>query len=574
MKNLKIKLKLMLMIIIPLLAVLFISFQGINKINSTYSTLTDAYYEQLYKVNELILNADRDMYQSLTAQTALTNKDITDKFKEKNKKDLQDNLNQTRDKMKEAMDILMPEKDSLIGIKHDTTNQDIFETYAEFELNYKAWVDSFDLETGEVGNQEKFQKNFDTARENINIMSEIMEKIALETQTNMESNISDTEIKFIVLCTVIVLITLILGVVISRDSTKVLFKIKDLATRLSNYDFSEDLILKRRDEYGQTAETLNIAQRNVRELVNNIIEKTNDIDFSSKNLAISTKEISHGLNSVSEATREISTGVQENSALSEEISASVEEVDSSLIILAAKATEGTNNSINIKERADTVGKNSERAISSIKNVYIEKEKMIIDAIEKGKVVNDIAIMANSISEIAEQINLLSLNAAIEAARAGEQGKGFAVVAEEVRRLADQSSEAVKSVQGVIVNVQKSFEDLSTSSKDLLEFMDKEVNTQFEGFSQIGIQYYEDADFVNNMSSELAAMSEEISATINQVSDAVQHMADMSQKSSESTEDIEKSLSSSSSSLEEISETAEKQSELSNELSVLVKRFNI
>ena len=150
MKNLKIKLKLMLMIIIPLLAVLFISFQGVNKINSTYSTLTDTYYDKLYKVNELILNADRDMYQSLTAQTALTDKDIIDVAKEKNKKDLQDNINQTRDRMKGAMDILIPEKDSLIGIKHDTTNKNIFDTYAEFELNYKAWIDSFDMETGDV----------------------------------------------------------------------------------------------------------------------------------------------------------------------------------------------------------------------------------------------------------------------------------------------------------------------------------------------------------------------------------------------------------------------------------------
>ena len=574
MKNLKITIKLMLMIIIPLLAVLIIAFQGITKINMTYNILTDAYYDKMYKVNELILNADRDMHQALIAQKTLTDKGITDEVREQNKKDLEENINQTRDKMNEAIEILMPMKDALSGIKHDTANKDIFEIYDEFEKNYKTWTDRIDMETGEVENPAQYQETFDTARENINLMSEVMEKVALGTQTNMKNDIDGTEVEFIILSAVVVLLTLSIGLIISRDSTKVLFKIRDLANRLSNYDFTEDLILNRHDEYGQTAETLNIAQKNVRELVNSIIQKTDDIDSSSKSLAFSTKEINNNFNLINESTKEINSSVQENSALSEEISASVEEVDSSVSVLASKATEGTGNSVKIKERASTVGENSERAISTIKNVYIEKEKMIVEAIEKGKVVNNIAIMANSISQIAEQINLLSLNAAIEAARAGEQGKGFAVVAEEVRRLADESSEAVNSVQSVIVNVQMAFEDLSTSSKELLKFMDKEVNEQFEGFSKIGVQYYDDADFVNNMSSELAAMSEEISATINQVSEAVQHMADMSQKASENTEHIEKSLSYSSSSVQEISKTAEKQLELSNELSELVKKFNI
>ena len=68
-------------------------------------------------------------------------------------------------------------------------------------------------------------------------------------------------------------------------------------------------------------------------------------------------------------------------------------------------------------------------------------------LKNGKVVDNIKIMADTIGSIAEQTNLLALNAAIEAARAGEQGKGFAVVAEEVRKLAEQSSQAVTGIQG-------------------------------------------------------------------------------------------------------------------------------
>lgn len=564
MKNLKIRIKLMLMIIIPLLAVLVIAFQGITKINMTYNILTDAYYDKMYKVNELILNADRDMYQSLMAQKALADKGITDEAREQNKKDLEENINQTRDKMNEAIEILMPMEESLSGIKHDTANKDIFEIYDEFEKNYKTWTDRIDMETGEVENPAQYQETFDTARENINLMSEVMEKVALGTQTNMKNDIDGTEVEFIILSAVVVLLTLSIGLVISRDSTKVLFKIKDLANRLSNYDFTEDLILNRRDEYGQTAETLNIAQKNVRELVNSIIQKTDDIDSSSKSLASSTKEINNNFNLINESTKEINSSVQENSALSEEISASVEEVDSSVSVLASKATEGTGNSVKIKERASTVGENSERAISTIKNVYIEKEKMIVEAIEKGKVVNDIAIMANSISQIAEQINLLSLNAAIEAARAGESGRGFSVVAEEIRKLAEDSNSFTGEIE-LIVN------DLTSKSLEAVETMDQveeiinsqgssvdRTNAKFEGISLSLEEIQEVISRVNKSNEDMAAQEERLT-------NLIENLATVAEENAAGTEEAAASVEEQNAVMTEINNASEELAKVAEEL---------
>lgn len=574
MKNLKIRLKLMIMILIPLLTIIFISIDGVKKIDDTYDTLTDAYYEKLYKVNELILNSDRDMYQALVAQNTLNDVGLSADNRTKNIKDLNDNIDQANQGMKKAVDILIPIKDSLVGIKHTDVNKNIFELYESFQNNYKDWLSSFNKETGEIKDLNKFNKGFEDTRNDINLMTEVMELTSEGTKTHMRSSINTTIVRFSILAGITILITLIIGLLISKDSSKVLHKIRELAVRLSNYDFSEDLVLKRRDEYGQTAEALNKAQENIRTFINNIVEKVNDIDSSSNNLFTSINVITEDFNEVNESTRKINITMQENSAISEEISASVEEVNTSVDVLSAKATDGTNNSNSIKDRANGILDASKSAIKNMRDIYEEKEGLIVNAIEEGKVVSEIGVMANTISAISEQINLLALNAAIEAARAGEQGKGFAVVAEEVRKLADQSSEAVNNVKGVIDKVQKSFDDLSLTSKDLLRFMDEDVNVQFEDFSNVGEQYYKDADFVNNMSSELAAMSEEINATINQVSDAVQHLAEMAQKSSENTNDIEERLNSSTSSMEEISEIAEKQSVLANNLSEMVKRFKV
>lgn len=150
-------------------------------------------------------------------------------------------------------------------------------------------------------------------------------------------------------------------------------------------------------------------------------------------------------------------------------------------------------------------------------------------IEKGKVVDNIKIMADTIGNIAEQTSLLSLNAAIEAARAGEMGKGFAVVADEVRKLSEQSSQAVKNIQETIINVQGAFKDSIEAMSDILDFINTSVKQQFYNYGETGKQYYEDSEFVSKMSEEIAAMSQELTATIAQVSNATMNMASNSQK---------------------------------------------
>ena len=122
-------------------------------------------------------------------------------------------------------------------------------------------------------------------------------------------------------------------------------------------------------------------------------------------------------------------------------------------MLSNKALEGSNIASNSKERAIEVKNNGIISIEETRKLYNEKKKKGLRAIEDGKIVENIKVMADTISSISEQTNMLALNAAIEAARAGEQGKGFAVVAEEVRKLAEQSSLAVPNIQDTIVKVQ-------------------------------------------------------------------------------------------------------------------------
>ena len=381
---------------------------------------------------------------------------------------------------------------------------------------------------------------------------------------------------------IIIMIVTIIGVLYSIIMTYVLKmsfvtplkKIEEFAENLAQYDFTSSIQESRKDEFGKAIESLNKAQNNVSNLVKIIMENSQDLGSSSEELSATVQELSSKVIIIDEAVNTILLGTQESSAASEEINASVEEVDSSINALSSKAMEGSNNANQSKERAIKVQSNSQKALEDTQKIYYEKQKNMLKAIEEGKVVDSIKVMADTIGSISEQTNLLALNAAIEAARAGEQGRGFAVVADEVRKLAEQSSHAVTSIQETIVKVQQAFKNSIDTGSDLLQFINTDVQAQFDSYGEAGNKYYSDSDLVSKMSEEIAAMSEEITATAHEVSEVVQNMAVTSQKSNREVETIRESMGETTKAIEQVSSTAQSQAELAQKLNEIVQKFKV
>jgi methyl-accepting chemotaxis protein len=378
----------------------------------------------------------------------------------------------------------------------------------------------------------------------------------------------------IVLCVISVIVAVGAAIYINKNVIKRLQVAQNFAKKLADYDFAEECEVTKNDEIGAIGTALNTAQKNIRDLILTILNESSNMSALSQELSANIEEVSAKLQEVDNSSRNINITMTETSATSEEIAASIEEVNSSMESLANKAEEGSTNAEKIKRRAENVKDGSSAAIKNTAQIRAQKEKNITKAIEDARVVEEVKVMAGAIADIAEQTNLLALNAAIEAARAGESGKGFAVVAEEIRTLAEESSQTVITIQDTIGKIQDAVKNLSENSSDILNFMSIEVDKQLQDYAKVGEKYSSDGEFVSSMSEELVSMAQEVEATVEQINEALQSTAAEVQKSSLNSEKIQDQIEKSSHSMEQVSNAAAEQAQIAMRLNELVQKFKL
>ena len=371
-----------------------------------------------------------------------------------------------------------------------------------------------------------------------------------------------------------IIFSVVCSFLIIKEIRGYLKKIGLLSNRISEYNLSEEINIEKNNEFGIIANSLNKAQDNIRELLKVLIESTEDMSAGSEELYATVEEMTSQLEEISASANNISSTVQETSATAEELYASISEVSSRTIVLEEKANEGRGNAEKISKKAYDTKVSTKALLDNNEKVFLSVKEEIIEAMNKAKVVDEIMVMANTINEIAEQTNLLALNAAIEAARAGEQGKGFAVVADEVRTLAEQSSEAVKDVQTTIKDVREAFNKIAGSSNKLLTFISEDVSKEGYKLLELGNDYEEDGIFMNKMSSDIASMSTEINKTTKDINSAVEEVAGMAQNSAENVSSIKDYISEATEAMEQVAVTAQTQAESAQKLTELVAKFNI
>ncbi|MBV4421940.1 methyl-accepting chemotaxis protein [Clostridium tyrobutyricum] len=567
-KNVKVGIRIVLSFIIMSLLIILVSVMSIYALTAV-NTNSKSMYNTNFKGIYILSNIKENLMQSNTDLLKLSYQKDTSQVIDI-KKDL-DNTRVNDEKYSAQFDkISKSQAEKNLWINYNK-QLDVYRNARQSVINLSQSGKYAEAQSIFVNRINPIIESMD---KNINKLINISDNAANNSYLNNYSVYYKNSVNMLIIMAIGILLAIGIGILTSKDINKSLMQIVEISKNLSEYDFSHEYKIDREDEFGKAKKELVKAQENIKQLVKNILNDSQNMSSASEELYSTVEELTSKFEEINSSTVSISEDVQESGASSEEISASIQEVDSSVNELSHKADDGNNKSQATKLSAIEIKEKVKDSIEKIKNLSNKNNETILKAIEEGKVVEEIKVMANTIASIAEQTNLLALNAAIEASRAGESGKGFQVVAGEVRKLAEQSQQAVSGIQGTISKVQDAFGNLSRSSKNVLNFINDDVSSQLQSFKNIGDKYYDDADFISSMSENISSMSQQITNTISQVSKAVQSTAGVAQNASQNVEVIKSSINEASQGMTQISETAQGQAEMAENLSIMIQKFKI
>ncbi|OZU87191.1 hypothetical protein CIL03_18030 [Virgibacillus indicus] len=373
-------------------------------------------------------------------------------------------------------------------------------------------------------------------------------------------------------------VALVLAIIVSFAVTKrITARIKVVMERMKKIasgDLSQKPIeVKSGDEIGQLGIATNEMSKNMRELLNQINTVSGTVSSHSEELTQATGEVTTGTEQIATTMGELASGseTQANSA------SDLASVMGTFTVRVEEANEnGEHIQVNSNKVIEMTSEGSQMMQSSTDQM-IKINHIVKDAVQKMQHLDnqsqEITKLVSVIKDVAEQTNLLALNAAIEAARAGEHGKGFAVVADEVRKLAEQVAHSVNDITGFVTNIQTESGVVAESLKEGYEQVEQgtaQIETTGKTFNEISTaitEMVQNIKMVSENLSEIAAGSQEMNGSIEEI-------ASVSEEAAAGVEQTAASAQQVSGSMEEVSGSSEQLARLAEELNELVGRFKL
>jgi methyl-accepting chemotaxis protein len=304
----------------------------------------------------------------------------------------------------------------------------------------------------------------------------------------------------------VIAISVLISLWFSRSITKPLQQLMMTTEKIADGDLTQEITIRTKDELGQLSASVNHMAHKLRELISNVLNSSQNVAAASEQISATTQQIASGSTTQSHAAQNMQDLFSELSTAIDSVAHSAEEAAE----LAAKTT----------SIAHEGGHIIKKSVDSMNQVSSQMTLLEQDSSKIGEI-------TEVIDEIAEQTNLLALNAAIEAARAGEQGRGFAVVADEVRKLAERSGEATKQITSIIKGMQEN------TQKSVLAVSDGVSQTV--GTGQAFEKIIEMINETEQKVTEIAAASQQQAAQSSEVMQSVKSISDASQESAAASE---------------------------------------
>jgi len=566
--DMKVSLKLSILIVIALLSMGVIGYTGYYYLQHSNEDLNSMYEDQLLPV--ALINENRahiNKVNSAILELMLTTDDKRNnelkKTIDERVKAFNDNLTELeKDNLDEKSKMQLNEIKTAI-VKYRNARQPVIELalqnkHAEAYALYVATVESI---LDEANN-----KCIELSKYNISKSKAL----------HVDSKISFEKSKYIVISIIgIFFIILVLSgwyinKIISAPLRTMVLVCKDLA--MGDFRDKPRRVI-RKDEIGQVADALTDMRTDIRILMKHINESSEQLAASSEELTASADQSAQAANQVAQSITDVAHDAEEQLSEAEGASAVVEQMSANIQQVAVNANEVSDQSVQAANKATEGNKSVDKAINQMANIEqtVAASAQVVSKL--GERSKEIGQIVETISGIAGQTNLLALNAAIEAARAGEQGRGFAVVAEEVRKLAEQSQDAAKKIATLIGEIQ------GDTDKAVMAMNDgtREVKVGAEVVNASGKAFQEIADMINKVSDQTKGISTDIEhmAIGGQIIvESVKQISELSKKTSGEAQTVSAATEEQSASMEEIASSSQALAHLAMNLREAVSKFKI
>lgn len=475
-----------------LILVYFANDALIRKLNQGVDTFGENYLPALSS----ILNADRDLYQAYTAQ--LQYLEIP---KPEFKNDFVENAQQAYDRMNSYLEKMQAYPEIRDKLNAFDSSYSIWKTESE---RYFELIDGGKTTEAAKLLETNVSQKFSSLRDIYNLAGELLD----EKSKNRTATLQSVSAQFNTwISTIIILVIIVVGGLIFLVPKMFVHGITELSERIAEISHGDgDLTLrinsKRKDELGALAKSFDEFVDKLQSLVKEISGNTRDINENARQLSNAyqsnqnlNQEHSRGIELVATAVNEFSVSIKEVADSAQGVSSATE-----------KTVELAHDGVDII--ASSVNQTRELSVA------MQEANSTIASLEDNS--NSIATVLDVIRNIADQTNLLALNAAIEAARAGEQGRGFAVVADEVRALASKTQSSTEEIQHMIDKLQQGVKAAVTSVQNGAGKVEKNVElaektqAMFDSIQALTAEINDRAIQIAAATEEQTNVSEEIS----------------------------------------------------------------